>query len=97
MATFKTVARNKRTDGFWHVDIRVTHNRKTKFIKTEKMITDREISNGEIIDPFVLNFCTSRICEYQTRLNQVNIEHWDIKQVVDYLIHPIWRCSFEQN
>ena len=86
MVTFKTVARKKRADGFLSVYIRVTHRRRALFIKTDKMVTERELTkSGEITDPFVLNFCTGRICEYQDRLNRVNIEHWTTDQVVEFL------------
>lgn len=38
MATFKIIARFQRTDGFWPVYIRVTHNRKVKYLKTDKIV-----------------------------------------------------------
>ena len=86
MVTFKTVARKKRADGFLSVYIRVTHRRRALFIKTDKMVTERELTkSGEITDPFVLNFCTGRICEYQDRINRVNIEHWTTEQVIEFL------------
>lgn len=86
MVTFKTVARKKRADGFLHVYIRVTHRRRALFIRTEKMITERELSkSGEIIDPFVMKFCIERICEYQDRLNRVDIQNWTTEQVIEYL------------
>lgn len=34
MATFKTVALRQRADGFWNVSIQVTHNRKSRYLKT---------------------------------------------------------------
>ena len=40
---------------------------------------------GEIQDSYVMKFCSGRICEYQERLNHVNVEYWDTKQLVDYL------------
>lgn len=44
MATFKSVVRWPRADGFYPVYIRVTHRRKTLFIKTDKMLTKRELT-----------------------------------------------------
>lgn len=86
MVTFKTVARKKRADGFLHVYIRVTHRRRALFIRTDKMVTSKELSkSGEIIDPFVLKFCTGRICDYQDRLNRVDIQNWSTEQVIEYL------------
>lgn len=46
MATFKAVVRRPRADGFYSVYIRVTHRRQTLFIKTDKMITKRELSRS---------------------------------------------------
>lgn len=43
MATFKAVVRRPRADGFYSVYIRVTHRRQTLFIKTDKMLTKREL------------------------------------------------------
>ena len=89
MVTFKTVARKKRADGFYHVYIRVTHRRRALFIKTDKMVTDRELSaDGSINDAFVMNYCTGRICGYQQRLNRVDISNWDTAQVIDFLTKP---------
>lgn len=85
MINFKIVARNKRVDGFYHVCIRVTKNRKIAYIRTDKMITDAGLSSNEVTDPFVLKFCSNRICEYQERLNRINIENWDTKMIVEYL------------
>ena len=86
MVTFKAVARKKRADGFLSVYIRVTHRRRALFIKTDKMVTERELTkSGEITDPFVLNFCTGRICEYQDRINRVNIEHWTTELIIEFL------------
>jgi hypothetical protein len=48
MATLKICVRKKRSDGFWPVYIRVTHARKTQFIMTDKVVTDKYLSNGEV-------------------------------------------------
>ncbi len=86
MANFKALVRTQRKDGFYQVYIRVIHNRTAQFIKTDKMLTKKELSkSGEIIDPYVLQFCTQRILEYNKMLNMKNIEHWTCKEVVEYL------------
>lgn len=55
MATLKAVVRTARADGFYPVYIRVTHQRATSFIKTDKMITRKELTkSNEIKDPYVL-------------------------------------------
>lgn len=89
MATFKAVVRRPRADGFYAVYIRVTHRRQTLFIKTDKMLTKRELTRkGEIADAFVLQFCTQQILDYQERLNRHDISQWTVAQVVEFLTTP---------
>ena len=45
MANFKAVVRGERKDGFMQVYIRVTHRRVHGYIKTDKMITKKELSS----------------------------------------------------
>lgn len=86
MATLKAVVRTARADGFYSVYIRVTHHRSSAFIKTDKMVTKKELTKtNEIKDPYVLQFCSQRILEYTERLNSKNIEHWTVKEVVEFL------------
>lgn len=86
MATLKACVRRPRKDGFWQVYIRVTHQRNAGFIKTDKMVTKKELTkNNEIKDPFVLNYCSDMIIRYNNLLNTVNIEQWDVNQVIDFL------------
>ena len=86
MATLKAVVRTARADGFYPVYIRVTHHRASSFIKTDEMVTKRELTkNNEIKDPFVLQYCTQRILEYTERLNKKNIENWTVAEVAEYL------------
>ena len=44
MATFKVVVRKKRADGFYPVYIRVVHRSRMGYIKTDKLITDKQIT-----------------------------------------------------
>lgn len=86
MATFKACVQKERKDGFFPVYIRVTHRRTTQYIKTDKMVTRKELTkSNEIKDPFVLQFCTQRILEYNEKLNKMNIEHWTAKEVAEFL------------
>ena len=87
MATFKATVRGERKDGFLQVYIRVTHNRSHGYIKTDKMITRRELTKGnEIKDPFVMNYCSALIMEYNQRLNEKDIHNWTVAEVVEYLV-----------
>ena len=66
MATLKAVVRMARADGFYPVYIRVTHHRASSFIKTDKMVTRKELTKtNEIKDPYVLQYCTQKILAEQ--------------------------------
>lgn len=49
MANFKAVVRGERKDGFLQVYIRVTHRRAHGYIKTDKMITKRDLTKTKEI------------------------------------------------
>lgn len=75
-----------RKDGFYPVFIRVNHKRSTLYIKTDKMVTKRELSKSkDITDPVVMKFCTTLILDYMEKLNRVDIRDWTCRMIVDYL------------
>lgn len=87
MATLKPCVQKLRADGFYPVYIRVTHNRKLGYIKTDKIVEKKLVSKtGEIRDNMVLNYCTQLIREYGSRLNSQPIAQWTVKEVVQFLI-----------
>ena len=95
MATFKTVVQNKRADGYYVVYIRLTHNRKVIYLKTDKMVNDKGItSKREVKDTFVLNSCLSTITGWIDKLNKVDHEKWTAEQVRDYLLQDDEDISF---
>lgn len=86
MATLKACVQKMRKDGFFPVYIRVTHNRATQYIKTDKMVTMRELSRSkEITDPVVMKFCTTLILDYMEKLNRMDIREWTCRMIVDFL------------
>lgn len=87
MATFKITVRYMRADGLYPVYIRVTHNRKTKFINTGKVTTKKFINakTNEIKDPYILQFCTNKIAKYATLLNKVDARKWNVEMVAKYI------------
>lgn len=86
MATFKACVQKQRKDGFYPVYIRVTHNRKSAYIKTDKLIDSKGLSAaGDVKDTFVLKYCIDKITEFIDRLNKVDTEKWTINDVVDFL------------
>ena len=86
MALFKAVVRRPRKDGFWQVYIRVCVDRRIGYITTDKYVTNKGLSKtNEIIDPYVLQYCSSLIIEYNDRLNRKDTSRWTVRQVVEYL------------
>ncbi|MDE5878079.1 MAG: site-specific integrase [Muribaculaceae bacterium] len=86
MITLKTVVRTPRKDGIYPVYIRCVKDRKIGYIKTDKLISTKDLdSKGNITDPYVNEYCARRILDYTQRLNRKDISRWSIKQVVDYL------------
>ncbi|NDV68641.1 phage integrase SAM-like domain-containing protein [Dysgonomonas sp. 25] len=85
MATFKADVKTKRSDGTYPVYIRVTHNRKIAFIRTDMYVHDRSYKNGEIIDQMVLAQCGIKIKGYLDKLNAKEIERWTVKEVVEFI------------
>ena len=86
MAVFKAVVRFKRPDGFYPVYIRVTHQRKAQYIKTDKMVDQKGVdkSNG-IKDPYVMKYCANKISRFVEILNKQDISSWTVDEVVNYL------------
>lgn len=68
MTTLKAMVRKPRTDGLYSVYIRIVHNRKPGYIKTDKIVDANHVSNGEITDPVVNEFCAMIIRQYSDRL-----------------------------
>ena len=58
MAKFKAIVRYQRPDGYYGVYIRVAHNKKTRYIKTDKVVNSKGIDKtNAVTDPFVLKYC----------------------------------------
>jgi len=87
MATMKICVRKKRNDGFYTVYIRVVHNRKSAYIKTDKVVTEKGLTPmNEVQDPYVIGLLSPRILQYMEILNKKDIQHWTVKEVVDFLV-----------
>ena len=97
MATLKAVVRTARADGFYPVYIRVTHHRSSAFIKTDKMVTKKELTktNRDLKTRMFCNSRSQRILEYTERLNSKNIEHWTVKEVVEFLASGMMMFAFQ--
>lgn len=87
MTTFKATVKKPRSDGFYTVYIRITHQRKSSYLKTNKIVDAPHITkSGEIKDPVVNEYCSMLIRQYNDRLNRVDASLWDIKEVIEYLL-----------
>lgn len=88
MATFKATVRTPRKDGFYQVYIRVVHNTRPGYIKTDKVITQNMIDKGgNITDPFVNEYCAKSILQYTDMLNRKDCSKWSVREVIEYLMH----------
>ena len=86
MAIFKAVVRRPRKDGFWQVYIRVGVGVKVGYITTDKYVTSKGLSKtNEITDPYVLQYCSSLIIEYNDKLNRKDTARWTVRQILEYL------------
>ena len=65
MAKFKAIVRYQRPDGYYTVYIRVAHNKRTQYIKTDKVVNSKGIDkNNYVCDPFVMKYCANKIAIY---------------------------------
>lgn len=59
MANFKAVVRKQRVDGFYPVYIRLVHRRRMGYIKTDKVVSPKQIAaDGDIKDAVVNEYCS---------------------------------------
>ena len=82
MATVKTLIRKneKRTDGTWNVLVRVTHNRKSAYIRTSLFVEKKDLTvSFKIKNPKVLDKCREIESEYRKRISTLNLEIADLE------------------
>lgn len=84
MATFKVCVQKQRSDGTFPVYIRVTHNRISSYIKTDKIV-GKVSKSGEVQDSFVLAPLNALINEYIDRLNKQDVRNWTVQDIVAFL------------
>lgn len=97
MATFKVVVlpHQKKEDGTYNVKIRVTQNRKTKYIKTSQYVTASDLSKKKekgvekikIKNQAILDLMDGIVLGFRTRLMSAGqqAESWDVDKVVEFL------------
>ena len=95
MATFKAVERKQRADGFFPVYIRIVHRSRMGYIKTDKIITQKQLSKtGDIKDSIVNEYCARMIREYSDRINRKDVTAMSVAEVIEYLTNTDEAVSF---
>lgn len=90
MATLKYLIRNDRMkeDGSYVVYIRLTHERKTRYIPTSEFVTKKDVTpSGKIKNMRVVDKMEELLLMYRKKLSGLNLEvnEVDIDAIVDYL------------
>lgn len=85
MATFRTCVQRKRSDGNYVVYIRIAHNNKIAYIKTDLLVNEKEIKKNIITNSFVNKKCAILIDEYIDKCNRFGVGNWTAKEIADYL------------
>lgn len=97
MATFKVtiLPHHRKEDGTYNVKIRVTHNRKTRYIKTPYYVGGLDVSrrkrNGKeelkIKNQVILDTLDSVILDYRKRLVPLamSVNSWDVDRLISFL------------
>lgn len=101
MATFKVLIlpHQRKDDGTYNVKIRVTHNRKSKYIRTPHYVSGSDISkrrkNGKeeikIRNQAILDMMDEIIVGYKKKLVQVSavLDTWSIERLVEFLVNDV--------
>lgn len=97
MATFKAIIlpHHLKEDGTYNVKIRISHNRKTRYIKTPYFVGASDISrrkkNGKeelrIKNKAVLDALDMMVLDFRRKINGAGslVDHWDVDGVVKFL------------
>jgi integrase len=90
MATFKAIIKKEkmRSDKTWNVLIRLTHERKIRYISTTMYVTKKDITSGfKIKNQQIIDRCEELIKIYREKIYKLNIElnAIDIDTIAEYL------------
>lgn len=97
MANFKAVVRKKRADGFYPVYIRIVHRSRMGYIKTSKIVTDKQLGkSGEIKDAVVNDFCAREILRYSDIMNRKDVSQYSVGELIEYLTNMDEDTSFSE-
>ncbi len=94
MATFKTIVKNKRADGYYKVYIRVTQGKTSSLIPTDKLIAEKHIKKGEITHQGVLIETAVKIKGYIEKLVHEDTEGMTASEIKEFLTSGRKAISF---
>lgn len=103
MATFGIVIRNKRSDGFYPVFIRVIHRSRVSYIKTSFVVSERGLKKTynktgkekiEVSDVKIVRECMNEIAGYVRRLNDMDSNKMTVQEITQYLTTEETDLSF---
>ena len=90
MATIKTTIKKneRRNDGTWNVLLRITHNRKSYYLRTSIFVEKKDLTASyKIKNAKILDKCRALENELRDKITELNLEFsdLDITQIVEYL------------
>ena len=90
MATFKAevYAHQKRSDGTWNIKIRVTHQKKKKYLPTPYYIYKEDLTRGyKIKNQHYIDECDKTIRKYRSICDSLGekINTMDVSQIVEHI------------
>jgi integrase len=93
MATFRAVVLkgNKRNDGTFNINIRLTHNRKSKYLKTNFVVGKEDLTKSfKLKNHFFISETEKLITLYRDICNQnaIGLQNLDISKVVELITQP---------
>lgn len=91
MATFKTVllSHQMKKDGTINIKIRVTHNRKSKFIATTFFVTKNDLTRTfKLKNQYYIEECDKLILKYRSHCNKLGerLRNLDINRLIELLL-----------
>lgn len=92
MATFNPCVRTSKE--YNAVYIRISHNSATDYIRTNMTIHKSGVKKGKIVDFTVMANCAALIKSYISRLNELNVRSWTVKELRNFLVDLNEEISF---
>ena len=67
------------------------------YIKTSKIVTDKQLSKtSEIKDPIVNDYCSREILRYSDLVNRKDVSHFSVAELIEYLTNMDEDTSFSE-